>query len=68
MLILVLKRCSKIAQCGENAMGGGKIQQVNLPYPPGKVAITCRELQYHGNLPKNKSKKKKKKKKTPKFD
>ena len=32
-----------------------KIQQVNLRDPPGKVAVTCRELQYHSNLHKNNS-------------
>ena len=33
-----------------------KIQQVNLHDPPGKVAVTCSELQYHSNLHKNHSK------------
>ena len=32
-----------------------KIQQVNLHDPPDRVAVTCRELQYHSNLHKNKS-------------
>ena len=27
-----------------------KIQQVNLRDPPGKVAVTCRKLQYYSNL------------------
>ena len=29
---------------------GFKIQQVNLRGPPGKVAVTCRILQYYSNL------------------
>ena len=33
-----------------------KIQQVNSRDPPGKVAVTCRELQYHSNSHKNNSK------------
>ena len=31
------------------------IQQVNLRYPSGKVAVACMELQYHSNLHKNNS-------------
>ena len=30
-----------------------KIHQVNLRDSPGKVAVTCRELQYHSNSHKN---------------
>ena len=33
-----------------------KIQQVNLRDSPCKVAVTCRELQYHSNLHRNNSK------------
>ena len=48
-----------------------KSQQVNLHNPPGKVAVTCRELGYHRNLHTNNSKKKTKQNKTkkkPKLD
>ena len=34
-----------------------KIQQANLHDPPGKVAVTCRKLQYHSNSHKNNTKK-----------
>ena len=32
-----------------------KIQQVNLHDAPGKVAVTCTELQYNSNLNKSKN-------------